>query len=76
MPDGRDTILGTYYISGYLEPAANYTRSVNVRIPERIYGMFYILVSTDIYNQVYEHTSEDDNLGFQAVCVHACIQIL
>ena len=66
--DNGDTSLGTYRInSGYLMAGANYTRSVNVRIPERIFGLFYILVSTDIYNQVYEHTSEDDNLGSQMV---------
>lgn len=46
---------------------ANYTKSVNVRIPERIFGTFYILVFTDIYNQVYEHTSEDDNVGSEMV---------
>lgn len=66
--DAGDTSLGTYRINnGYLMAGANYTKSVNIHIPERIFGLFYILVSTDIYNQVYEHTSEDDNLGSQMV---------
>ena len=66
--DAGDTTLGTFQVNHYLEPGANYTRSVNIRIPERIYGMFHILVLTDANNQVYEHTSEDDNLGFLTVC--------
>ena len=31
--------------------------------------MFHILVFTDANNQVYEHSSEDDNLGYQMVCM-------
>ena len=65
--DNGDSILGTFHISGYLAAGANYTKSVNIRVPERIFGAFYILVFTDIYNQVYEHTSEDDNIGFPVV---------
>ena len=62
-----DSSLGVFHINQYLEAGANYTKIANVRIPERIFGLFYILVFTDIYNQVYEHTSEDDNLGFLMV---------
>lgn len=59
--------MGTFHINRYLEAGANYTEMVNVRVPERIFGMFYILVFTDSNNQVYEHMSEDDNLGVQMV---------
>lgn len=61
--DNGDSILGTFRINGYLAAGANYTKSVNIRVPERIFGTFYILVFTDLYNQVYEHTNEDDNVG-------------
>jgi hypothetical protein len=55
--------LGTFRANGYLAAGANYTKSVNIQIPERIFGTFYILVFTDVYNQVYEHTNENDNIG-------------
>ena len=61
--DNGDSILGTFHVNGYLAAGANYTKSVNIRIPERIFGTFYILIFTDLYNQVYEHTNENDNVG-------------
>lgn len=62
-----DSSLGIFHTNQYLEAGANYTKIASVRIPERIFGLFHILVFTDAYNQVYEHTSEDDNLGFLMV---------
>ena len=34
---------------------------VTCTIPKAIFGSFFIIVGSDTRNQVYEHTSEDDN---------------
>ena len=65
--DNGDSVLGTFRVNGYLAAGANYTKSVNIRVPERIFGAFYILVFTDVYNHVYEHTNENDNTGSSIV---------
>ena len=41
----------------------DYTSKVKVVVPREIYGEFYILIQTDVYNNVFEHTADDNNLG-------------
>ena len=59
--DADDIVLGEFQISSTLAPGAAYTRRVTVTVPKAIFGDFYIILWSDIYNQVYEHTNEDDN---------------
>ena len=59
--DDDDLVLGEFRITGTLAPGAMYTQRVSLTVPKAIYGDFFIIVRTDIYNQVYEHTTEDDN---------------
>ncbi|KAL9963565.1 hypothetical protein ACROYT_G027086 [Oculina patagonica] len=63
--DWSDRLLGTFYHRGVLSVGASYTRKQHVRLPNAIYGDFFILVMTDFYNGVYEHNDEDDNLKTQ-----------
>lgn len=59
--DADDIVLGEFQISSTLAPGAAYTRRATVTVPKAIFGDFYIILWSDVYNQVYEHTSEDDN---------------
>ena len=59
--DADDIELGEFQISSALAPGAAYTRRVTVIVPKAIFGEFYIILWSDVYNQVYEHSSEDDN---------------
>lgn len=52
---------------GTLAAGATYTKIVTVSIPNAIYGNFTVIVVTDAFNTVYEHTSEDDNTGISRV---------
>ena len=65
--DVRDLHLGTYRFDGTLSAGATYSKTVTVSIPNAIYGNFSVIVVTDVQNDVYEHTSEDDNTGSSRV---------
>ena len=41
----------------------SYTTHVTIVVPREIFGDFYIIVRTDVYNAVFEHTAEDNNIG-------------
>jgi len=58
---GNATILGTYTHNGLLEVDSAYTQNKTVNIPQFIFGTYYIYITTDLYNQVYEHASENNN---------------
>lgn len=60
--DWSDWLLGTFYHRGVLPVDASYTTKRAVTLPHAIFGNFSILVITDVYNYVYEHNDEDDNL--------------
>ncbi|HRY31771.1 MAG TPA: CARDB domain-containing protein [Bacteroidales bacterium] len=53
--------LGTYQRSGDLAPDSLYEMTRTVYIPNYIYGRYYLIITTDIYNQVYEHALENNN---------------
>lgn len=38
-----------------------------VTIPNAIFGNYFFIVNTDIYDQVYEYTNEDDNIKISEV---------
>ena len=59
--DGDDLVLGEFRISNALAPGSTYTKRVTLTVPKAIFGDFFIILWSDIYNQVYEHTNEDDN---------------
>lgn len=59
--DGDDLVLGEFQILAVLPPGATYTQSEIITIPKAIFGEFFIIVESDIRNQVYEHNNEEDN---------------
>ena len=56
-----DQVLTTSVHSGALASGQRYMSSIPVTIPNAIYGDYHIIVSTDINQQVYEHTDDNDN---------------
>ncbi|MBK8450247.1 MAG: hypothetical protein IPL42_09610 [Saprospiraceae bacterium] len=53
--------LGAYSHNGVLDPGNIYSKSQTVNLPNGISGKYYLYVTTDIYNQVYEHALEGNN---------------
>jgi len=56
-----DRILATTVHSGALASSQRYTSPVVVTIPNAVHGDYYIIASTDVYEEVFEHTDENDN---------------
>jgi len=57
------TNLGSFYHSGALQPDSSYSRTQSFTIPANVFGTYYIFVHTDFHNQVYEHATENNNIG-------------
>ena len=60
--------LKTLRHNGDLEIDQNYTVSSSLRLPEFITGDVFIVLDTDIYDQVYEYLGENNNLAATEVC--------
>ena len=56
-----DRILRTKVHNGGLASGQRYVSTIDVTIPNAVYGDYYIIVSTDIFHQVFEHNDENDN---------------
>jgi hypothetical protein len=59
--EGDMVELGSFKHSGTLEKDSSYNQSAQIEIPPYISGNYYIFVTTDIENHVYEHTEELNN---------------
>ena len=57
----RDLVLKTTAHSGALASGQQYTSLITVTIPNAVYGDYHIIVSTDTYEEVFEHTDDNDN---------------
>ena len=55
--------LGTFQHSGALSPAASYSSTQSVTVPNAIEGNYTIYVQTDVSDNVYEHGLDSDNMG-------------
>ena len=55
------THLGDRYHAGILLTDSSYAGSLTATIPQGINGTYYIIVTTDIANGVYEHANEGNN---------------
>lgn len=53
--------LGTFKHIGDLPVDSLYQQVRTIAIPNYIYGRYYFYITTDIYNQVYEHALENNN---------------
>ena len=61
--DSSDISLKLIRRNGGLTQDELYTTQITVVVPREIFGEFYIIVQTDVYNAVFEHTAEDNNIG-------------
>lgn len=52
----------TSYHSGVLSPDSTYSVSVTFTVPSDISGLWYLYVSTDDNNQIFEYNLEDNNI--------------
>ncbi len=60
--DEDDTHLGgNYWHSGVLQPGEEYTRNTTVNLPDNLEGPWFLLLSTDHGNHVFEHIFEANN---------------
>ena len=65
---GDDILIGTRARSGNL--AVNGTYSVSgfsVNLPTNVFGNYYVFVKADIYSQIYEFTSENNNDDYDRI---------
>lgn len=68
--DETDVRLLSVGHSGALVVGASYLTTRTVALPVGVSGDFFLLVKTDDRDQVFEHASEDNNVGFDAVATH------
>lgn len=59
--DKDDTYLGFKTHNGLLAANQEYTETITLKIPRKIFGNFFIIVVTDATNNVYENLGENDN---------------
>ena len=52
-----------YHHVGELNENENYSATRTVKLPDGIFGKYFVFVVTDIFDQVYEHASENNNRG-------------
>ena len=62
--DGGDELLATVPHSGALDAGESYSPSVSVNLPIGVAGDFFFFVSTDVFDDVFEHVFEQNNEGF------------
>lgn len=69
--DTRDgsIFLGNYQWSRALGAGQSYDQQVTVSIPNAIFGNYSFIVTTDAFDQVYEHRNEDDNTRISVVSI-------
>ena len=81
LGNSDDILLGTFrhsdtvslidgtFKSGLLNPGESYTRTETIKIPFKLADGYNLFVDTDIYNQVYEATAENNNFDVRSVNV-------
>ena len=65
--------LGTQWFSGSLESGTGAERSATVTLPSNMTGNWYVVVTADSYNTVYEHQNENNNTGASAALMQIII---
>jgi len=53
--------LGTFTHTGLLNPDSIYSRTESVITPENIFGAYYVFITTDVTNTVFENVYESNN---------------
>ncbi len=55
--------LGIFHEKQDINDGASYTKTVSVKIPDTVFGNYYVFVVTDELDRVYEHAAENNNTG-------------
>ncbi len=63
-------LLGTRSNTVTLDPGGSYTASKTVVIPDDINGPYYLYVEADYLNDVFEHTSDTNNICRSDTSIH------
>ncbi|MBA2747004.1 MAG: hypothetical protein H0U44_12325, partial [Flavisolibacter sp.] len=58
---GSDYNLGSFARESALNVGENYSKTQEVKIPEGIFGTYYLFVITDFDDRVYEHAGDRNN---------------
>lgn len=66
-PGSSDYGLGTFYFNDTLDAGESVEITQNVNLPITAPGSWYVNVSVDVYNSVYEHTAENNNAAISAL---------
>jgi hypothetical protein len=67
--DANDRSMGRVYHNGALNSEESYRVNQALTVPSGLEDDFYVFVRTDRNNQVYEHTFESNNAGYDATPV-------
>ncbi|KAJ8025089.1 Teneurin-3 [Holothuria leucospilota] len=59
--DRQDRLLLSILHTGILTVGTGYSSSATVSVPTRTYGDHFIIVATDVFNNIYEHSFENNN---------------
>ena len=60
--DDTDLLLGSWTRTGALDPGQAYTQNAPVQLPDGLDGTYYILVQTDVNDDVIELSGESNNV--------------
>src|SRR6185369_6014413 len=66
LDPSSDVLLGQLRHSGTLAVEGSYSGSLQFEVPRNITGQYFVLVETDSFNEVFEHTAEHNNVGASA----------
>lgn len=69
--NGNDFSLGSVFRGNSLAPGAKYTGMLSGTIPAVLAGDFYIIIRTDLFNQVYESNELNNVAGSDTVPINA-----
>lgn len=59
--DANDILLWTFEFSMDMSTGDTYSKDTLVRVPMTLTGDFFVIVCTDVLDEVYEHIDEDNN---------------
>ncbi len=74
--DPSDPIVGRTSYTGSLQPGQSYSRNVNTTLPAVIPGSYRFIVKTDVFDNIYEATSESNNTTVASDATSVTVQSL
>src|SRR6185295_6927355 len=66
-PSGDDTVLGSLVHNGPLADAGSYTAQLDAPLPIETQGVRFILIQTDVTDQVIEFGAENNNVAAASI---------